>query len=124
MDTGLFTQVVYMQEWLDLVKKELKKDKLSTLINGQFFPLMKLLNEQRSDHKCPSPTNSCSTVNANKQLHVHYVIEAPFPSLLIYELSWPSSDIKALNTFQVLASLPPFFFLPSAYTIRKRTSGD
>ena len=124
MDNGLFTQVVYMQEWLDLAQKELKKDKLSTNINGQFFPLMKLLNEKKTDHRCPSPTNACSQTNAQKLLHVHYVIEAPFPSLLIYELSWPSSEIKALNTFQVLASLPPYFFLPSAYTLRKRTNGD
>ena len=85
---------------------------------------MKLLNEQKTDHKCPSPTNACSQANVKKALHVHYVIEAPFPSLLIYELSWPSSDIKALNTFQVLASLPPFFFLPSAYTLRKRTTSE
>ena len=127
MDAGLFTQVVYMQEWFDLAQKECDLiktnrnvnplEKLVTIINGQFFSLMKLLNENKTNYNCTGKSKHCKKTKKNSHLRVSYILETPFPSLLIYELSWPSSDIKAVDTFQVLAALPPFFFIPTAYSL-------
>ena len=87
------------------------------LVNGQFFCLMKLLNERKTNYNCNGTPKPCRITKRNSHMKISYILEAPFPSLLIYELSWPSSNIKATNTFQVLASLPPFFFIPSAYSL-------
>ena len=134
MDAELFTQVVNMQEWLDLAKQEgslahCERNKSSiehllTLINGQFFILMKLLNEKKTNYKCPSRPSPCKRTKRNSHLAISYILEAPFPNQLIYELSWPNSEMMALNTLQVLAALPPFFFLPAAYSLAEEENED
>ena len=116
-----------MQEWFDLAQDESNMvnegkpgdpyQQVVKIVNGQFFCLMKLLNERKTNYKCLGIPKPCRKTKRNSHMKISYILEAPFPNLLIYELSWPNNNIKATNTFQVLASLPPFFFVPNAYSL-------
>ena len=83
--------------------------------------MLKMLNEEKSLYECPSESNFCTYKmrNSKKYLAVSYMLEAPYPRLLMYELSWTADENRAINTLQVIAALPPYFFLPTAYTVKR-----
>ena len=37
----------------------------------------------------------------------------------MYELKWSKEELKATNTLRVIASLPTFFFIPCAYSVKQ-----
>ena len=36
----------------------------------------------------------------------------------MFEINWSPNDLKALNCLKVLASLPPFVYIPGIYTVK------
>ena len=94
MDDGFFTQNISMKEWFELVRYESSivkrkrnqsySEHIIKLINGQFFGLMKLLNEKKTNYKCPNRLQPCRKTKRNSHLAVSYILEAPYPNQLIY----------------------------------------
>ena len=49
---------------------------------------------------------------------MYYLVDQPYPHLLMVDINWSPQDLTSQNCLTIMASLPPFFFLPNMYELK------
>ena len=98
-------------------------DYLLKIASGRFFDIFKGLNQKAQivRKQCPRGMNgeAASASMCNREgVETYHIVDQPFPFLIIIDLNWSPEDLTSKNCLTVIASLPPFFFIPSIFELR------
>ena len=103
-----------------MVRRAQSPEHLLTLANGQFCNIFKILNTKERSHniKCPRKNIDPAKSPCNpKSVITWHMLNKPFPFLLLIDLNWNLADMNSKNCLTIIASLPPFFFIPNIYEL-------
>mgnify|MGYP000848817968 CR=1 FL=1 len=90
------------------------------MASGQFFNIFKMLNQRERIYrkKCPKADDKWGSQCHQEGVETYNIVDQPFPFLILIDLNWAPNDLTSKNCLTVLASLPPFFFIPSIFEMR------
>ena len=71
------------------------------------------MNERKIS--CPRPNSKCK--HNQKNTETLLILKKPFPQLMIFDLNWSMDDITPVQCLNILASLPPYYFVPNVYNV-------